>query len=119
MVRNMLGLQDPSMLLAAAELVEQRLREHNELGRWLSDAFQPLQPEDPTVIRLLKRLVSWNVPLVTTNYDGLIEAVIRSYEAIRNSQHPQDVLKALGMMKSFLFVGCGGATRVAISAVGG
>jgi hypothetical protein len=27
--------------------------------------------------------------------------------------------QALGMTKSFLFVGCGGATRVVISAVGG
>jgi hypothetical protein len=100
------------------------------------------------VVRLLERLVRFGVPLVTTNYDGLIEEVtnlkyvcwtdygeaqsvvrggdrrvlhlhghwekpdsvvlgIRSYEAIRGSQHPQAVLKALGITKSFLFVGCG------------
>jgi len=88
------------------------------------------------------------VPLVTTNYDDLIEKAtplrhvrwtdaasvsrfvrgderrvlhlhghweepdsvvlgIRSYEAVKNNEHTQAVLRAMGVAKSFLFVGCG------------
>jgi hypothetical protein len=61
----------PDMLLSAAELVHQKLREHGgELGCWLRGAFAELQPEDPT---LIQRLLELNIPLVTTNYDDLIE----------------------------------------------
>ena len=70
-----LGLLEPDsdadMLLSAAELVQQKLREHGgEFARWLRDTFAELQPDDPTVIRLLTDL---GTPLVTTNYDDLIE----------------------------------------------
>jgi hypothetical protein len=136
----------PDMLLSAAELVHQKLREHDgELGCWLRGAFAKLQPEDPTVIQ---RLLELNIPLVTTNYDDLIEKTtqlkyvcwtdsasvsrfirgderrvlhlhghwedpdsivlgIRSYEAVKNHEHTQAVLRALGIAKSLLFIGCG------------
>ena len=146
-VRGQLQLAShPDMLLSAAELVHQKLREQGgELARWLREAFAELQPEDPTVIQLLVKL---NVPLVTTNYDDLIEKTtqlkhvcwtdaasvsrfvrgderrvlhlhghwqepdsvvlgIRSYEAVKNNEHTQAVMRALGIAKSFLFVGCG------------
>ena len=32
---------------------------------------------------------------------------IRSYEAVKNNDYTQAVMRALGMTKSFLFVGCG------------
>ena len=146
-VRGQLQLAShPDMLLSAAELVHQKLREQGgELARWLRDTFAELQPEDPTVIQLLVKL---DVPLVTTNYDDLIEKTtqlkhvcwtdaasvsrfvrgderrvlhlhghwqepdsvvlgIRSYEAVKNNEHTQAVMRALGIAKSFLFVGCG------------
>jgi hypothetical protein len=48
MVRDMLAMERaPDMLLGAAELVDQRLREHGELGRWLSDIFNHFAPKIP------------------------------------------------------------------------
>jgi formylglycine-generating enzyme required for sulfatase activity len=145
-----LGLLEPDsdadMLLSAAELVHQKLREHGgEFARWLRDTFAELRPDNPTVIQLLTSL---GTPLVTTNYDDLIEKVtslkhvtwkdsrnvarvvrgedqrvlhlhghwdepdsvvlgIRSYEAVKGSEHTQAVMRALGITKSFLFIGCG------------
>ena len=32
---------------------------------------------------------------------------VRSYEAVKNSDHTQAVMRALGITKSFLFIGCG------------
>ncbi len=138
---------DADMLLSAAELVQQKLREQGggEFARWLRDTFAGLEPEDRTVIQSLAQLA---VPLVTTNYDDLIEKAtplkhvcwtdaasvsrfvrgderrvlhlhghwdepdsvvlgIRSYEAVKNNEHTQAVLRAMGVAKSFLFVGCG------------
>lgn len=137
----------PDMLLSAAELVHQALLKHGmgEFGRWLRDSFEDLQPENSA---LIENLAALDAPLITTNYDDLIEKItgrkhvtwrdsrnvsrvvrgedqrilhlhghweepesvvlgIRSYEAVKNSEHTQAVLKALGMTKSFLFVGCG------------
>lgn len=42
----------------------------------------------------------WEVP------DSVVLG-IRSYEAVKQSEHTQAVLKAFGVTKSFLFVGCG------------
>lgn len=142
-------LQPPphaDMLLLAAESVHQKLRENpGEFARWLREMFEGLEPGDARVIELLARL---DVPLVTTNYDGLIEKVtslkhvtwkdghnmarvlrgedrrvlhvhghwdepdsvvlgIRSYEAVKNHEHTLAVMRALGVTKSLLFVGCG------------
>lgn len=137
----------PDMLLSAAELVHHKLAENvgGELDRWLRHEFEALQPDDRSIVEALAGL---DVPLVTTNYDDLIEKVtglkqvtwrserqvsrvvrgddrrvlhlhghwdepesvvlgIRSYEAVKSNPHTQAVMHALGVMKSFLFVGCG------------
>ena len=137
----------PDMLLSAAELVQNKLSKDGggEFARWLREAFEELQVEDNSVINSLHAL---NLPIVTTNYDDLIEKAtslkqatwrdkskvsriirgesrhvlhlhgywdepesvvlgIRSYESVKNSEHTQAVMQALGMTKSLLFVGCG------------
>jgi hypothetical protein len=146
-VSRLLTLPHADMLLLAAESVHEKLRQHGgEWARWLQDTFEPLQPEEPSVIQAL---VALDTPLVTTNYDDLIEKVtslkyvcwtdprraskvlrgddrrvlhlhghwdepdsvvlgIRSYEAVKGSQHTQAVMRALAMTRSLLFVGCGG-----------
>ena len=147
-VAGQLELADePDMLLSAAELVHNRLIQNGggELARWLRETFEPLQPENPAVIRALAAL---ELPLLTTNYDDLIEKAaslkhvtwkesrhvarvvrrddrrvlhlhghwdqpdsvvlgIRSYEAVKNSEHTQAVMQALATTNSLLFVGCG------------
>jgi len=64
----------PDVLLSAAELVQQKLSENGggEFARWLREIFAELEPEQPTVIKALAVL---GTPLVTTNYDELIEKV--------------------------------------------
>ncbi len=145
-VRSQLQLEsDPDLLLSAAELVHDKLRKNGEFPRWLRDTFENLQPEQRQIIELL---AEQNMPLVTTNYDDLIEKVtslkhvtwrdgrnmarvvqgddrrvlhvhghwdepdsvvlgIRSYEAVKNHEYTQAVMRALGVLKSFLFIGCG------------
>jgi formylglycine-generating enzyme required for sulfatase activity len=135
------------LLLSAAELVHSKLQSKGkgEFSRWLREYLSPL---DPCAPRLIKAIAALDAPIVTTNYDDLIEKVtglksitwlqetevsrtlhnaakqilhlhghwaqpdsvvlgIRSYEAVCKSHHTQSALKALGMTKSFLFVGCG------------
>ena len=62
----------PDMLLSAAELVQNKLSKDGggEFARWLREAFEELQVEDNSVINSLHAL---NLPIVTTNYDDLIE----------------------------------------------
>ncbi|MFM9960895.1 MAG: SUMF1/EgtB/PvdO family nonheme iron enzyme [Planctomycetaceae bacterium] len=136
-------------LLSAAEDVHKMLRPNGgrELKSWLRSNFETLEPE-PGKLQVIKALAALNAPLVTTNYDDLIEKVtklkhvtwkdpsdvakfvreadcgvlhlhgiwsepesvvlgIRSYESVLNDDFIQEVMKALGMTKSFLFVGCG------------
>lgn len=64
--------EQPDMLLSAAELVQNRLSKNGggEFARWLREAFEELQVEDDSVINSLHAL---NLPIVTTNYDDLIE----------------------------------------------
>ncbi|MCY2996202.1 MAG: SUMF1/EgtB/PvdO family nonheme iron enzyme [Planctomycetota bacterium] len=136
---------DADMLLTAAELVHGKLLKYGELAGWLRETFEHLKPVDGTVIQALAAL---DTPLVTTNYDDLIEDVttlkhvtwhdtrhaarvvrgedrrvlhlhghwdepdsvvlgIRSYEAVLNHDYIQAAMKAFGLTKSFLFIGCG------------
>ncbi|MBC8875829.1 MAG: SUMF1/EgtB/PvdO family nonheme iron enzyme [Planctomycetes bacterium] len=136
---------DTDMLLSAAELVHGKLLKYGELAGWLRKTFAKLNPVDRSVIRALAAL---DTPLVTTNYDDLIEKVtklkhvtwkdarnaarvvrdedrrvlhlhghwdepdsvvlgIRSYESVLNHDYIQEAMKAFGMTRSFLFVGCG------------
>ncbi|MEY4179795.1 MAG: hypothetical protein RLY70_3369, partial [Planctomycetota bacterium] len=73
-IGSFLADSDPDMLLAAAELVAKRLWKggESEFARWLRDTFEKLSVERPEVIQ---RLVALDLPLVTTNYDDLIEKV--------------------------------------------
>ena len=138
---------EPVMLLSAAELVHEKLSANGggELARWMRTMFESLEVVDPKVI---EALAAMDLPLLTTNYDGLIEKVtglkhvtwkdsrhvarvvrrddrrvlhlhghwdepesvvlgIRSYEAVKNSEHTQAIMRALAMTNSLLFVGCG------------
>ena len=146
-VESLLKMNYSEMLITAAELVQQKLGENKggEFARWLRVTFAELEPENPGVI---EALVALDAPILTTNYDNLIEKItrlkhvtwrdrrnvsrvvrgddrrvlhlhghwdepesvvlgIRSYEAVKNSEHTQAVMKAFGTMKSFVFVGCG------------
>ncbi len=147
-VNGQLELDDePDMLLSAAELVHKKLAASGggEMARWLREVFESLPIDDPAVINALAAL---DLPLLTTNYDDLIEKVtglkhvtwkdsrhvarvvrrddrrvfhlhghwdapesivlgIRSYEAVKSSEHTQAIMKALAMTNSLLFVGCG------------
>ncbi|MFM8220562.1 MAG: hypothetical protein ACKOJF_16725, partial [Planctomycetaceae bacterium] len=74
-VRQMLGRKtNLNMLLSAAEQIHSQLggREGGDFQRWLRSQFGGLTPEKPELIRSIHAL---NAPLLTTNYDGLIEAV--------------------------------------------
>ena len=76
-VRSMMALEShPDMLLFAAESVEKELKKHDEkrFRDWLKDKFAALKPTCPEII---ETIASGNVPILTTNYDGLIEAVTR------------------------------------------
>ena len=73
-VLGLLKLQAADMLLSAAELVHGKLLTGGggEFARWLRDTFDNLQPENPSTVQAL---VALETPLVTTNYDDLIEKV--------------------------------------------
>lgn len=71
--RGQLEESDLDSLLAVAELVHGKLNKGGELGRWLRESFESLTADrDCSVIETLGKL---GVPLVTTNYDALIENV--------------------------------------------
>jgi formylglycine-generating enzyme required for sulfatase activity len=74
LVADQLKLEsEADMLLSAAELVDKRLRDQRgEWARWLREVFEPLQPDDSS---LMQNLANLNVPLLTNNYDDLIEKV--------------------------------------------
>ena len=146
---NLYSEDDPDDILHAAEGVKKTLCRPDEgpFKSWLRDVFLELKPSRPGII---KTVASWEVPLLTTNYDGLIEAVtgyghvtwkdphgslevvkgvkkdrrvlhlhgfwrdsdsivlgIRSYEEAKRDEHLQMIQKAVGVMKTMLFVGCG------------
>jgi tetratricopeptide (TPR) repeat protein len=73
-VGKKLELESLETLLSAAEQVHKRLRRNGggELARWLRETFEELQPKNRSVIESLATL---DLPLVTTNYDDLIEKV--------------------------------------------
>ena len=134
-------------MLSVAERVQEGLggRSGTEFKRWLRESVGALTVGDGGVIEALRDL---EVPLVTTNYDGLLAEVtkrpvvtwretdevarvlrggsdgvlhlhghwkqpesvvlgIRSYEAVRQDEHAQAVMRALAMTTSLVFVGCG------------
>ncbi len=83
-VTNLLAQPEADMLIAAAELVHNKLSMNGggELQNWLRATFENLKPADRTVIRALAAL---KIPLITTNYDGLIEEVTKIAHATWNA----------------------------------
>lgn len=73
-VSSLIETGDSEMLLAAAELVTQRLGGISaaEFARWVDDEFCGLEVFDDS---LITSMAEWNVPIATTNYDTLIEKV--------------------------------------------
>ena len=75
--REQLEESDLDSLLGVAELVQTKLTQlagGGEFGRWLGEQFKALAVDkDRSVI---ETLAAFKAPLVTTNYDGLINAVI-------------------------------------------
>ena len=74
-VASQLELKDDAdILLSAAELVHRKLKNSGDgnFARWLRDCFGALHPEDPSVITAI---AGFDAPILTTNYDDLIEKV--------------------------------------------
>ena len=69
-VRRELDSGDIDDLLSAAQKVEKKLRRIGEFAKWLVDTVGQLQVRDGSVIDALREL---QIPILTTNYDGLIE----------------------------------------------
>jgi hypothetical protein len=64
-------------LLAAAEFVGRKLDSpRGDLyARWLENVFKGVQPSNRDMARAIKLLCSAGIPLVTLNYDSLLESV--------------------------------------------
>jgi hypothetical protein len=148
-LEDALRVGDLFEMLTVAEQVCGRLGapDNGEYIRWLRESLSPeaLPVKDDAVIQALD---APGTPLVTTNYDDLIERVIdrpgvswkerhkiprivrgedravlhlhgkwddpisvvlgiRDYNNVKNDEHTQAVMQALGLTKSLLFVGCG------------
>ena len=73
-VRSLLSKRKLEMLLSAAEQVQLKLTQHGEFGLWLRESFESLKAE-PNKLEVLETIARFEAPLVTTNYDGLIEQV--------------------------------------------
>jgi Bacterial extracellular solute-binding protein/SIR2-like domain len=63
---------DADELIEVAGLIGRQLRAEGEYGRWLEESVGRLRARDDSVIRAL---VGLGAPLLTTNYDSLIEQV--------------------------------------------
>jgi internalin A len=70
LVRKELESGDIDDLLSAAQKVEAKLLRVGELGKWLIDTVGNLQVREGATIDALCAL---QIPIMTTNYDGLIE----------------------------------------------
>jgi len=90
-----LALGDRESWLAVAEQVTQRLggRTAGEFRRWLRETVGSLQPQSDGR-ELIQALADLRVPVITTNYDGLIETVCgRSAITWRDGPSAQRILR--------------------------
>jgi hypothetical protein len=73
-VFGQISVGETDFLVAAAELVTERLRgkRPGAFRGWLKDSVGKLAPTQPDIV---KTLASWPVKLTTLNYDHLLEAV--------------------------------------------
>lgn len=76
--RNMLDLGmkegDPKILLNAADLAVDKIKRagQQEYKKWVEDAIGSIEPRSDTLIR---EIINFRFPIVTTNYDSLLESV--------------------------------------------
>lgn len=64
---------DLDEMISAGEHITVKLRRAGEFGRWLDDTVGKFRIQNPDVLTAIKHL---DLPIVTTNYDGLLEAAI-------------------------------------------
>ncbi len=84
---------EPDLLLSAAELVHTRLSKDGggEFARWLREVFEELQVDDDSVINALHAL---DLPMVTTNYDDLIQRATALKQATwRDTRHVARIIR--------------------------
>ena len=89
------GASDLAGLVALGEQVTEQLggREGREFARWLSNVFEDLKPKDKAHCALVEAIFDLGLPVATTNYDGVLEAVGgREYVTWRNELSLQRVL---------------------------
>lgn len=93
MVSGMLDSGDPTFYIHAAEIITEALggRSGAEYETWLEETIGQLQVVDPAI---LDTLCAFNAPMLTTNYDGLLEqATKRPAVTWDDVRHVQDVLR--------------------------
>jgi tetratricopeptide (TPR) repeat protein len=78
-------LTDPSNFLILGEYIETQInKKGGGFGRWLSSQFENLKIEEKTLVKAIDAL---NLPIITTNYDGIIEQItLRSRCTLKNVQ---------------------------------
>jgi SIR2-like domain len=66
---------DMNSMLAAAEKVSRALKDNNEFGKWLRCGVGKLEysSQAADLASLLKTFAAKQIPLITTNYDSLLE----------------------------------------------
>lgn len=92
-IREEINSGDISDLLAAAQKISDKLGypDGSEYGRWICESFESLKITDQKVIKSIDAL---NSPIVTTNYDTLIEETTgRPYVSWKEPSFAQKVLK--------------------------
>ncbi|WLA74091.1 methyltransferase domain-containing protein [Bradyrhizobium diazoefficiens] len=69
---------DTTTMLAAAQKVSQGLKDHNEYEKWLRASVGTLKYSSRAAVlaEYLKAFAAKQIPLITTNYDGLLEAAM-------------------------------------------
>lgn len=82
---------DMDEMLSAGEHVTVKLRRSGELRPWLNDTAGRFTVKEPSVLEAIRDL---ELPIVTTNYDGLLEAVT-ALPAVtwKNSARVESVLR--------------------------
>jgi len=75
-INSMIDFGESDFLITAAELISQRLngKSPGSFHRWLKDSIGTLTPTHPELIQILAES---RIPLLTLNYDGLMEEITK------------------------------------------